>query len=215
MQLIPTLALLALLGSFANAADLIGAAKVTADMDRDRLARLLHVNQAEINVEAERPFTSASVRLDFYRDGKKVDTFVAASKGGSTPQHSATVSLQTADLDVLKLSNGKHGSVRFNVDLTTSGDGLRTHAAQEHDVSKDVCSLSEWSGASWWSSGEFHDDALPLFWMLKDRHSDTHQVISGKSPDALVKSNPTADIVIVSIQLTDEAATDGVASAAQ
>jgi hypothetical protein len=51
--------------------------------------------------------------------------------------------------------------------------------------------------------------------MLKDRHSDTHQVISGKSPDALVKSNPTADIVIVSIQLTDEAATDGVASAAQ
>lgn len=215
MQFPLTLAILALLGSFATAADLIGAAKVTADWDRDRLARLLHVNQAEINIDAERPFTSASVRLDFYRDGKKVDTVVAASNRASTPQNSATVSLQTVDLDVLKLANGKPGSIRFQVELSMSGAGLRTHAARDHDVSKDVCSVSEWSGASAWSSREFHDDALPLFWMLKDRGSDTHQVISGANPNELVKSNPTADIVIVSIQLTDESNAEGVASAAQ
>ena len=65
MQLIRVLTIIALLASVSDAADPIGAAKVTGDLTNDRLAKLLHVNQAEIKVDAERPFTSASVRVDF------------------------------------------------------------------------------------------------------------------------------------------------------
>ena len=212
MQLIQVFSIIALLASVSDAADPISAAKVTGDLTSDRLAKLLHVNQAEINVDAERPFTSASVRLDFFHNAKKVGTTMAASATHVSPQTSAKVSLQMADLDFLKLADGKPGNIRFHVELSTSGDGPPLYTAQTHDVSKKVCSLSRVSGASWWPKGTIHDNALPLCWMLHENATGTSRVVSHKNPAGLVENNPTADIVIVSIVLTNDSDIDTAAS---
>jgi hypothetical protein len=174
------------------------------------LARILRVNQAEIHVDAQRPFTSASVLLKFYRNGKKIDTITAAAASHVNPQTTATVSLQTADLDFLKLADGKSGNIRFHVELTTSGgDGPPLYTAQTHDVAKTVCSLTQLSGASWWPKGTIHDGALPLFWML---HAKGKGVTSGENPSNLVENNPDADIVVVTLVLTDSAHENEVAA---
>jgi hypothetical protein len=212
MQLIRVLTTIALLASVSDAADPIGAAKVMGDLTNDRLAKLLHVNQAEIKVDAVRPFTSASVRLDFYRNAKKVDTITAASATHVSPQTSAKVSLQMADLDFLKLADGKPDNIRFHVELSTSGDGPPLYTAQTHDVSKKVCSLTHVSSASWWRKGTIHDNALPLCWMLHDNAIGTSRVVSHNNPAGLVENNPTADIVIVSIVLTNDSDIDTAAS---
>ena len=65
MQLTRIVLILGLLASASYGADPIGAEKVTGNLAHDRLARILHVNQTEIHVDAQRPFTSASVRLEF------------------------------------------------------------------------------------------------------------------------------------------------------
>lgn len=212
MQLIRILTIIALLASVTDAADPIGAATVTGNLTTDRLAKLLHVNQAEIKVDAERPFTSARVRLDFYCSGKKIDTITAASTSHVSPQTSAKVSLQMADLDFLKLADGKPGNIRFHLELSTSGDGPPVHAVQTHDVSKKVCSLTHVSGASWWPKATIRDKALPLCWMLHDNAAGTSRVVNHMDPSGLVKNNPTADIVIVSIILTNDSDIDTAAS---
>ena len=215
MQLIRIVLILGLLASASasDGADPIGATKVTGNLAHDRLARILHVNQAEIHVDAQRPFTSASVRLEFYRNGKKIDTITAAAASHVNPQTMATVSLQTADLDFLKLADGKSGNIRFHVELTTSGgDGPPLYTAQTHDVAKTVCSLTELSGASWWPKGTIHDGALPLCWML---HAKGKGVTSAENPSNLVENNPDADIVVVSLVLTDLAHEDEVAAPAR
>lgn len=210
MQLTRIVLILALLASTSYGADPIGAEKVTGNLAPDRLARILHVNQAQIHVDAQRPFTSASVRLEFYRNGKKIDTITAAAAAHVNPQTTAIVSLQTADLDFLKLADGKSGNIRFHVELTTSdGDGPSLYTAQSHDVAKTVCSLTELSGASWWPKGTIHDGALPLCWLM---HAKGKGVKSGENPSNLVENNPDADIVVVSLVLTDLAHEDKVAA---
>jgi hypothetical protein len=210
MQLTRIILILALLASASYGADPIGAEKVTGNLAPDRLARILHVNQAQIHVDAQRPFTSASVRLEFYRNGKKIDTITAAAASHVNPQTTATVSLQTADLDFLKLADGKSGNIRFHVELTTSDrNGPSLYTAQSHDVAKTVCSLTELSGASWWPKGTIHDGALPLCWLM---HAKGKGVKSGENPSNLVENNPDADIVVVSLVLTDLAHEDEVAA---
>ena len=210
MQLTRFVLILALLASASYGADPIGADKVTGNLAPDRLARILHVNQAQIHVDAQRPFTSASVRLEFYRNGKKIDTITAAAASHVNPQTTAIVSLQTADLDFLKLADGKSGNIRFHVELTTSdGDGPSLYTAQSHDVAKTVCSLTELSGASWWPKGTIHDGALPLCWLM---HAKGKGVKSGENPSNLVENNPDADIVVVSMVLTDLAHENEVAA---
>jgi hypothetical protein len=210
MQLTRIILILALLASASYGADPIGAEKVTGNLAPDRLARILHVNQAQIHVDAQRPFTSASVRLEFYRNGKKIDTITAAAAAHVNPQTTAIVSLQTADLDFLKLADGKSGNIRFHVELTTSdGDGPSLYTAQSHDVAKTVCSLTELSGASWWPKGTIHDGALPLCWLM---HAKGKGVKSGENPSNLVENNPDADIVVVSLVLTDLAHENEVAA---
>jgi hypothetical protein len=210
MQLTRIILILALLASASYGADPIGAEKVTGNLAPDRLARILHVNQAQIHVDAQRPFTSASVRLEFYRNGKKIDTITAAAASHVNPQTTAIVSLQTADLDFLKLADGKSGNIRFHVELTTSDrNGPSLYTAQSHDVAKTVCSLTELSGASWWPKGTIHDGALPLCWLM---HAKGKGVKSGENPSNLVENNPDADIVVVSLVLTDLAHEDEVAA---
>jgi len=210
MQLIRIVLILALLASASDGADPIGATKVTGNLAQDRLARILHVNQAQIHVDAQRPFTSASVRLEFYRNGKKIDTKTAAAASHVNPQTTATVSLQTADLDFLKLADGKSGNIRFHVELTTSDrNGPSLYTAQSHDVAKTVCSLTELSGASWWPKGTIHDGALPLCWLM---HAKGKGVKSGENPSNLVENNPDADIVVVTLVLTDSAHENEVAA---
>ena len=212
MQLFRMVMILALLtsASASDGADPIGAEKVTGNLAQDRLARILRVNQAEIHVVAQRPFTSASVRLEFYRNGKRIDTITAAAASQVNPQTMASVSLQTADLDFLKLADGKSGNIRFHVELTTSGgDGPPLYTAQTHEVAKTFCSLTQLSGASWWPKGTIHDGALPLFWML---HAKGKGVTSGENPSNLVENNPDADIVVVSLVLTDLAHENEVAA---
>lgn len=210
MQLTRIILILALLASASYGADPIGAEKVTGNLAPDRLARILHVNQAQIHVDAQRPFTSASVRLEFYRNGKKIDTITAAAASHVNPQTTAIVSLQTADLDFLKLADGKSGNIRFHVELTTSDrNGPSLYTAQSHDVAKTVCSLTELSGASWWPKGTIHDGALPLCWLM---HAKGKGVKSGENPSNLVENNPDADIVVVSLVLTDLAHENKVAA---
>ena len=183
---------------------------MTGNLAPDRLARILHVNQAQIHVDAQRPFTSASVRLEFYRNGKKIDTITAVAASHVNPQTTAIVSLQTADLDFLKLADGKSGNIRFHVELTTSDrNGPSLYTAQSHDVAKTVCSLTELSGASWWPKGTIHDGALPLCWLM---HAKGKGVKSGENPSNLVENNPDADIVVVSLVLTDLAHENEVAA---
>jgi hypothetical protein len=210
MQLTRIVLILALLASASYGAEPIGAEKVTGNLVPDRLARILQVNQAQIHVDAQRPFTSASVRLEFYRNGKKIDTITAAAASHVNPQTTAIVSLQTADLDFLKLADGKSGNIRFHVELTTSDrNGPSLYTAQSHDVAKTVCSLTELSGASWWPKGTIHDGALPLCWLM---HAKGKGVKSGENPSNLVENNPDADIVVVSLVLTDLAHENKVAA---
>jgi hypothetical protein len=83
------------------------------------------------------------------------------------------------------------------------------YTAQSHDVAKTVCSLTELSGASWWPKGTIHDGALPLCWLM---HAKGKGVKSGENPSNLVENNPDADIVVVSLVLTDLAHENKVAA---
>jgi hypothetical protein len=51
--------------------------------------------------------------------------------------------------------------------------------------------------------------------MLHDNATGTSQVVSANNPSGLVKNNPTADIVIVSIVLTNQSDVDTAASSNQ
>ena len=204
MQMTQLVTILALCASTVHAADPIAANKVTVDLANDRLATLLHVNQIEVEVVAEEPFTSASVQLDFYRNGEKVDSMRSASTSNVNPQTTAKISLQTADLDFLQLADGKPGNIRFLVELTTSGKGPPMHTGRTLDIAKSVCSVVQVSGASGFSKGTIHDGVLPLCWMLHDNATGASRVTSGTDPKELVESNPTADIVVVSLKLINE-----------
>ena len=201
--------------STAQAADPIGASKVAVDFTRDRLAKLLQVNQAEILVSAQRPFTNATVQLDFYHNGKKVHSEDSASATQLVAQDAVSISVQAADLDVVTLGGGKPGSSRFLVELTTSGGGPPMYAGRTHDVAKAVCSLGELNGASAFPTPMLHNGTIPLCWMLRDNATGDTSVTAGSSPEDLVAKNPTADIVVINLKLADDSSQPNSSTAAR
>ena len=182
----------------ALAQDIVDVDTLTVDHTRDRLAEVLGVNQATAQVQSQRTFLKAALILDCYRNGKKVKSIPGAAVQSPEPQLSADISLQHVDLDQLPLGPAKPGFTRVFCKLTTKGAQSSIFAAQSHDIEKAVFDMHIVNGASRFSDRSEFDGAIPLFYQLR-----AHGVTGANSPAELLNANPAADIMIISILLTN------------
>lgn len=181
-----------------TAAEPIGVTKLTVSYKRDRLAEVLSIRQATATFTSAEPFTHAKVRIDCYRNGQKVRSFVALSVGHNAGQTSADISIQTVDLDVLALGPPKPGFTRLFCNIETHGEGVPLFSAQTHDLAKATFEAHSVAGSSTFIDRSVYEGAIPLFYTL----SRTRTVASATGPAQLLAANPKADIMMVSIVLT-------------
>ena len=179
------------------AAEPIGVTKLTVSHKRDRLAEVFSIRQATATFTSAQPFTTAVVRIDCYRMGKKVSSYPALSVGHNAPQTSADISIQSVDLDVLALGAPKPGFTRFFCKIETHGEGVPLLAQQTCDMAKESFVAHTVAGSSLFTDRSVFDGAIPLFYRL----SNTRTVVTETSPAKLLAANPKADIMIVSIVL--------------
>ena len=169
-----------------------------ANNEQERIAELLEVKQILVECEAKRPFGYARLTIDCFRDGKKVMT----TSGGvvpPSPQKTVTVSVQIADLDKLPLDPAKPGHLRIWHSLRV-GDGTTT--AGPLDLPKSAFDLTNciYGGGSLHDSTGMADGATAIYQAMRVIN---HTVTGRDSLEGLIKSNPGADILIVSLLLTE------------
>ena len=181
-----------------TAAEPIGVTKLTVSYKRDRLAEVFSIRQATATFISAEPFTNAKVRIDCYRNGQKIRSFVALSVGHNAPQTSADISIQTVDLDVLALGPPKPGFTRLFCKIETHGEGVPLLSAQTHDLEKASFEAHSVAGSSLFIERSVFEGAIPLFYTL----SRTRTVVGATSPAKLLAANPKSDIMMVSIVLT-------------
>lgn len=163
------------------------------------LEALLHVRRFLGTYALEGKVSKLSLRIDFYKDGHKLasESFTGGWQTYQEPAaRSGKLSVQIADLDYLPLGGGKKGTLRFNVALTVLDRGT-SQIAWEHDTSKSVFDPTRPTrGSGTFSGHPIEDGVIPLFWRLAQ---DGNRVGTGNIPDEVVKDNPNADILIVSL----------------
>jgi len=168
-----------------------------ANNEQERIAELLDVTQILVECEARRPFRYARLTIDCFRDGKKVMT----TSGGVvplSPQKTVTVSVQIADLDKISLDPAKPGHLRIWHSLR-AGDG--STMAGPLDLPKSAFDLTNCNGAaSLHDSTGMADGATAIYYAMRVIN---HTVTGRDSLKGLIKSNPGADILIVSVLLTE------------
>jgi len=171
--------------------------RTKANPAQERIAELLEVKQLLVECEAKRPFRYARLTIDCFRDGKKVQT----TSGGvvpPSPQKTVTVSVQIADLDKLPLDPAKPGHLRIWHSLR-AGDGITM--AGPLDLPKSSFDLTNCNGAaSLHDSTGMADGATAIYYAMRVIN---HTVTGRDSVEGLIKSNPGADILIVSLLLTE------------
>ncbi|HCS51523.1 hypothetical protein [Rubinisphaera sp.] len=187
-----------IVASTAFAQDMVDVETLTVDHTRDRLAEVLGVDQVAAHMQTQGTFREATLMLDCYRNGEKVKSISAVSIQSYEPQLFADISLQHADLDSLQLGNAKPGFTRLFCKLTTRGAESSMFGAQSHDIEKAIFDMHIVNGGGRFKDHSSFNGAIPLYYQLRSRG-----VTGANSPAELLKANPIADIMIVSIVLTN------------
>jgi hypothetical protein len=171
-------------------------------MEQDRLAAFLHVAQFESHCVASKPYRAVEATIDCFRDGKKVESKTASLICKSIHE-SVTVKLQNGNLgDLLPASeDSTHMHCWLNIETDSTADDPSSFAMIEVDIPKTAFDVSRANGKSHWPKSDPNvDGSYPLYWLMRVTNG---KVVSGSSPEALIKANPGADILILSVKLSD------------
>jgi hypothetical protein len=188
------------LSSFAS--EPISLKSVTSSMEQDRLARFLHVAQFESVCVASKPYRAVEATIDCFRDGKKVESKTATLICQSIHE-SVTIELQNGNLgDLLPAREGDtHMNCCLRIETDRTTDEPSSFAMIEVDIPKTKFDVSRANGKSHWPKPDRNaDGSYPLYWLMRVTNG---KVVSGSSPEALIKANPGADILILSVKLSD------------
>ncbi len=164
--------------------------------DFDSFADALHIIQKSGTIDLSGDMPSAKIEIELYREGKKLATRLE-SLGVASERNFDCIrfAVNLIDTDFLTLGDGKKGHCRLHMKLSISGSGISTNATTTLDVPKEECDLSKMTGGSGFFGPEASTkDRIPLFWMIDSR---TASLISGNTPEAVVKNNPKGDLAIV------------------
>jgi hypothetical protein len=188
--------------SSSSAGEPIALTSVTNRMEQDRLARFLHVTQFESHCVASKPYRAVEATIDCFRNGKKVES-KKVSLSCQSIHESVTVTFQNGSLgDLLPASEDKtYMHSWLNIDTDSTIDEPSSSAGIEFDIQKTAFDVSRANGSSHWPKSDPNaDGSYPLYWLMRVTNGN---VVSGSSPEDLIKANPGADILILSVKLSD------------
>jgi hypothetical protein len=164
-------------------------------INRHSLERILQIKSITGSFRLTEKATSFRLRLDFYRQGKRVPLKIRkAGVGGKSGRQYGQFAVQIVDLDHLKLGDPRPQHYRMFVSLLTSDepDGTGVTAFVEFDVPKSQFDAKPRTGAT----GRFEQfakegsNSIPLFWSASGR------VERAPSLHDLLENNPQSDILV-------------------
>ncbi|WP_435016228.1 hypothetical protein TA3x_003792 [Tundrisphaera sp. TA3] len=160
----------------------------------------LHIRKASGTVELREKVASASLKIDLYRDGKKVDS--RSQSAGLLPVQATTrarFSVQVIDLDYLPLGGMKKGHCRMLLTLDL-GELISSGSS---DVPKDVFGgrLNS-SGFQPFRPAAGSANEAPLFYMILDiRPDEGGRAVqrSGLSIEEVIRNNSHSDVLVATL----------------
>jgi hypothetical protein len=165
--------------------------------DFDSFAEALHVIQKSGTIELSSDMPPARIVVELYREGKKLATRLESvgvgpgASEGNNDQIRFAVNL--IDTDFLTLGDGKKGHCRLLMKLSIGNATSKTTL----DFPKEKCDLSKMTGGGGFGPNASTKDRIPVFWMIDSR---TASLISGNTPEAVIKNNPKGDLAIVYVR---------------
>ncbi|MHA3771990.1 hypothetical protein ACXR0O_10680 [Verrucomicrobiota bacterium sgz303538] len=163
------------------------------------VSEILKIGSHLCSFRLSRPVSHLRLIIDTYKPGQKEPTrLVDAGVGTAKPGDQGKVSIQIADLAYLPLKNGTPEELLVSHRLEFSGTGCSGRA----QLAKTQFNISKSQSFSAFSPRASVGLRLPLFYVIGDNASNS---ISGQNDiPNLLRNNPTACIMIVSLECEDE-----------
>ena len=159
----------------------------------DDVARILRIKKLRGTYRLNSDVNSVSLRLDFYRNGERLDVNMAKPGVQAAGRKTGDFLVQIVDLDYLMLGDGQAGHWRIHLDVTASDPttGAAIMGSAKSDLPKAKFDAGQRMGRNGkFSPEEGHRHEAPIFWMA------TGKAESASTVEELLKVNRNCDLMI-------------------